>query len=72
MCFLNDNVRSVHECLWGVVFENVEHLEYIAIQLSGYRQRYVNKIDQGKVSEMAGYAGSFLLFCLNENKKCCS
>ena len=56
--------------MWGgVVFENLEHLEHITIQLSEYRQKYVNKIDQGKVSEMTGYAGSFLLFCLNENKK---
>ena len=57
--------------MWGgVVFENLEHLEHITIQLSEYRQKYVNKIDQGKVSEMTGYAGIFLLFCLNENKKC--
>lgn len=43
--------------MWGeVIFENLEHLEHITTQLSGYRQRYVNKIGQGKVSEMRGYA----------------
>ena len=63
--------------MWGeVIFENLEHLEHMTTQLSGYRQRYVNKIGQGKVSEMRGYADrvffSFLLFCFSENKKCFS